>query len=173
MPVFLILYLAFARDFLFRVMQKLNLPEFEYTLRKADGKVWIFDVIRKKYLVLTPEEWVRQHFIHYAINVLQYPKTLIKVEGGLKYNTLAKRSDVLIFDRHGNPWMLVECKSTDVQITDSSLRQVSAYNATLKAPFLSVTNGLRHYCCTVNWKDKKIDLIQDFPSYPKATDEGN
>jgi hypothetical protein len=146
-------------------MQKLNLPEFAYTVKKAEGKVWIFDVIRKKYLVLTPEEWVRQHFIHYMISDLYYPRSLIKVEGGLTYNQLAKRSDIVVFDRLGAPWMLVECKSPDLKINESVLRQASAYNHTLRAKYLTVTNGLTHYCSQINWTENKIDLLTELPAY--------
>jgi hypothetical protein len=146
-------------------MHKLNLPEFEYSLRKADGKVWIFDVIRKKYMVLTPEEWVRQHFIHYLISGLGYPKALIKVEGGLRYNSLSKRSDVVVFDREGKPWMVVECKSPEVKITNDVLQQASVYNATHKGKFITVTNGLKHYCCSVNWNDGTVEVLKDLPAF--------
>lgn len=146
-------------------MQKLNLPEFTYTLRHADGKVWIFDVIRKKYLVLTPEEWVRQHFIHYLITTLEYPRSLIKVEGGLTYNQLSKRSDIVIHDREGRPWMVVECKSPELTINEASLRQASTYNATLRAKYITVTNGLKHYCSRIIWSENKIDLLTELPVY--------
>src|SRR5690349_1542646 len=123
-------------------MVQLNLPAFEYQLKKEEGKVWIFDNLRKKYLVLTPEEWVRQHFVNYLIQERKYPRALIKLEGGLSYNTLAKRSDIVVFDREGKPWMIVECKAPDVVISDGTLRQASMYNAQLKAKYLAVTNGL-------------------------------
>ena len=146
-------------------MHRLNLPEFEYKLRKADGKVWIFDVIRKKYLLLTPEEWVRQHFLHYLVNHYEYPKALIRIEGGLKFNTLSKRSDIVVFDREGKPWMLVECKSPDLKMSDAILRQASAYNVTLKAKYLTVTNGLVHYCCRIDHENQKIELLSDLPGF--------
>jgi len=146
-------------------MHKLNLPEFEYSLRKADDKVWIFDVIRKKFLVLTPEEWVRQHFVHYLISELRYPKSLIKLEGGLKYNSLSKRSDIVVFDRTGIPWMIVECKSPDQKISENILHQASVYNSTLKAKYLAITNGLKHYCCCVNWELRKTELMTVLPSF--------
>jgi hypothetical protein len=146
-------------------MDKLNLPEFAYSLKKADGKVWIFDVIRKKYLVLTPEEWVRQHFVHYLISTLNYPKALMKIEGGLTYNQLNKRSDIVVFDRQAHPWMLVECKSPDQKINHSVLRQASTYNATLKAKYLTVTNGLTHYCSFIDWKENKTDLLKALPAF--------
>src|SRR5688572_31218406 len=99
-------------------MHKLNLPAFDYKLKKVDGKVWIFDVIRKKYVILTPEEWVRQHFIYYLVTELHYPRALVRVEGGLVYNTLNKRSDIVIFGREGAPWMLVECKSPTLKLSE-------------------------------------------------------
>jgi hypothetical protein len=146
-------------------MYKLNLPDFEYSIKKDDGKVWIFDVIRKKYLVLTPEEWVRQHFIHYLITELKYPKSLIKVEGGLTYNQLSKRSDIVIFDREARPWMVVECKSPELPINESVLRQASVYNTTLKASYLVVTNGMKHFCALVNWQENKTELLRELPQF--------
>jgi hypothetical protein len=149
-------------------MQRLNLPEFDYKVKKADGKIWIFDVIRKKFLVLTPEEWVRQHFVNYLISELKYPKSLIRIEGGLTYNQLSKRSDIVVFDREGKPWMLVECKSTDQKINQSVLRQASAYNATLKAKYLTVTNGILHFCASTNWEENKIELLTALPAFDSA-----
>jgi hypothetical protein len=145
-------------------MVALNLPEFEYQLQKSEGKVWIFDVIRKKYLVLTPEEWVRQHLINYFINHLHYPKSLIKVEGGLRYNQLQKRSDVLVYNREGNPWMIVECKSYDVALDASSVKQVAVYNATVGAPYLALTNGLKHICFTTT-VEGVVTQINEFPTF--------
>jgi hypothetical protein len=146
-------------------MFKLNLPDFSYNVRKSDGKVWIFDVIRKKYVVITPEEWVRQHFVHYLIDHLRYPRSLIKIEGGLTYNKLSKRSDIVVFDRLGSPWMLVECKSPEMKINDTTLLQASTYNATLKAPFLTVTNGLVHYCSQIDWVNNKTQLLPELPPF--------
>ena len=146
-------------------MVKLNLPEFDYKLKKAEGKVWIFDVIRKKYIVLTPEEWVRQHFIHYLITEKKYPKALIRVEGGLSYNQLQKRSDIVIFGKDGNAWMIVECKAPNLLLSAMTLQQVSAYNASLKAKFISISNGLVHYCASTNWQSGKTELLKDFPEF--------
>lgn len=149
-------------------MYKLNLPEFDFKLKKAEGKVWIFDGIRKKYIVLTPEEWVRQHFIHYLIHEKKYPRSLIKVEGGLIYNQLQKRTDIVVFNRHGLPWMVVECKSPTLPVSASTLTQASVYNTTLKAPFLTVTNGLVHLCAQIDWVERKTTLLEDTPVYPEG-----
>src|SRR5690242_3296036 len=117
-------------------MIPLNLPPFEYRLREEEGRQWIFDVIRKKFIVLTPEEWVRQHVVNYLVVHLQNPKSLIKVEGGLTYNKLSKRSDVLIRDRDGNPWMIIECKAPSVKIDRSAVNQAAVYNTTHKAKYI-------------------------------------
>ena len=144
-------------------MRALNLPEFEMQLQKSEGKVWIFDVIRKRYVVLTSEEWVRQHLVNYFITVLHYPKSLISIEGGLRYNQLQKRSDILIYDRDGKPWMIVECKSFEVELDVHSVKQVAVYNASIKAPYLALSNGLKHICFTV--EKGEVEQCKDFPSY--------
>lgn len=146
-------------------MQKLNLPAFEYNVKESDGKVWIYDVLRKKHLVLTPEEWVRQHFIHYLLNHVQYPKSLIKVEGGLKFNKLQKRTDIVVFDRSGNPWMLVECKSSDQLINESTLRQAAVYNSTLKAKYLVLTNGMKTICCQIENENGASTMVNELPAF--------
>lgn len=146
-------------------MYKLNLPEFELKLKKADGKVWIFDGIRKKYLVLTPEEWVRQHFVNFLVAEKKYPKSLIRIEGALVYNQLQKRSDIVVFNRLGNPWMIVECKAPTTAVSPATLTQASVYNATLQAEYLSVTNGLLHYCAHIDWKERKTTLLAEFPPF--------
>jgi hypothetical protein len=150
-------------------MQKLNLPSFGYKLRNDNGKVWIFDVIRKKYLVLTPEEWVRQHFANYLIHHLEYPRSLMKMEGGLEFNRLRKRSDIVVYDSAGEPWMVVECKSPDVPIDDSIMRQASMYNATLRAKFLTITNGMQHFCCRILWDERKTEMLTELPAPEKKT----
>lgn len=146
-------------------MVNLNLPAFEYKVKKAGGKLWIFDIIRKKYVVLLPEEWVRQHFVNYLINHLQYPKSLIKVEGGLTFNTLKKRSDIVVFDRNANPWLIVECKAPQVKLQDDVVFQASVYNQTLKAKYLVVTNGFSHYYAEVNWVTKTANSLPSMPSF--------
>jgi hypothetical protein len=146
-------------------MIPLNLPPFEYKLKKAEGKLWIFDVIRKKYIVLIPEEWVRQHFIHYLIGVCQYPKSLIRVEGGLLFNQLQKRTDIVIFDRDGKPWMVVECKSPDIPVSERTVFQASTYNATLKAKYLVVSNGLKHFFAHIDWDNGATLWLAELPAF--------
>ncbi|HNR72705.1 MAG: Restriction endonuclease, type I, R subunit/type III [Bacteroidetes bacterium OLB12] len=147
-------------------MYKLNLPEFNIALRKEQGKVWIFDIIRKKYVVLTPEEWVRQHFIHYLINELSYPKALFKVERGLTYNKLHKRSDIIIHDRTGKPWMLVECKAPEIKLTQKAFNQVAVYNMTVGARYVAVTNGMAQYCFEALAKPgSPVQFLEAFPKF--------
>lgn len=146
-------------------MLKLNLPEFEVSLKKSEGKIWIFDGIRKKYIVLTPEEWVRQHLVHFFINHLKYPKSLIQVERGLHYNQLQKRSDIIVFDRSGKPWMIIECKSPEIQLDQKSIEQVAVYNSNVKAKYVSVSNGLKHVCYEAKPDAKDIVLLKNFPEY--------
>lgn len=150
---------------LFALMVTLNLPSFDYTLRKENGQVFILDIIRKKYLVLTPEEWVRQHFVHFLISSLQYPRPLIKIEGGLRFNELKKRSDIVVFNREGAPWMVIECKAPDQKLSDRTLHQASVYNQTLKAKYLTVTNGLVHICCEIDWAAGTTSVLESFPAY--------
>ncbi len=147
-------------------MQKLNLPDFEPRLRKEEGKVWIFDVIRKKYLVLTPEEWVRQHFVHYLINHLNYPKSLFRVERSLTYNTLQKRSDIVVHNRMGKPWLLIECKAPDIKLTQKAFNQVAVYNMTIGAQYVGVTNGMVQYCFETSMElSRDVKFLDSFPEF--------
>ncbi len=146
-------------------MVNLNLPSFAHKIQKVQGKAVIFDVVRKKYVVLTPEEWVRQHLIHLLINHLAYPKSLIKVEGGLKYNKLAKRTDVVVFDRAGTPLLIIECKSFKVPISQKVFEQSSIYNNTLQASYLLISNGLEHYCCKVDYQTKSFTFLDKLPCF--------
>lgn len=148
-------------------MTSLNLPPFEYKIKKAEGKLWIFDVIRKKYIALIPEEWVRQHFVHLLIDHKKYPRSLIRVEGGLQYNRLQKRSDIVVFDRDGAPWMLIECKAPEVRLSDKSVFQASVYNATLRARYVVVSNGLVHLYAKIDWENGITTWINDLPEFPE------
>lgn len=143
----------------------LNLPPFEYKLKKAEGKLWIFDIIRKKYVVLMPEEWVRQHFVHYLTASLNYPRTLIRIEGGLTFNQRKKRSDIVVYDREGAAWMVVECKSPEIALTEETLFQASVYNSTLRARYVVVTNGLVHLFAEVDWSTLTTMRLNNLPEY--------
>ncbi|ELR69566.1 hypothetical protein C900_04791 [Fulvivirga imtechensis AK7] len=143
----------------------MNLPEIDCNIRKKEGKIEIFDVIRKKFVALTPEEWVRQHIVHFLIFQRDYPRSLIRVESGLKYNQLKKRSDILVYNRMARPFLVVECKSYDVSISQATLNQVSIYNKQLGAQFAMVSNGLIHYCCEFDHGAGKMKFIDSFPAF--------
>ncbi len=146
-------------------MQQLNLPSFEYRLRDQDGKKYIFDIIRKKFIALTPEEWVRQHFIHFLINQYQYPKPLISVEDAHKVNKMAKRSDVVVYRKDGNVFMLIECKAPTVKLSQKTMDQLSAYNQHYKASWLVLTNGMKMYVCQMDYDMKKAVFFSELPQY--------
>ncbi len=146
-------------------MKTLNLPQFDCKIVNKEGKNTIFDCIRKKYIILTPEEWVRQHFVHYLIDHLQYPKTLINIEGGLQYNRMQKRSDILVYTRHTLPFMLIECKAPEVKINQRIFEQAAIYNQTLKASYVVVTNGLEHFCCHVDHENASSRFVNELPVY--------
>ncbi|MCB0491400.1 MAG: type I restriction enzyme HsdR N-terminal domain-containing protein [Cyclobacteriaceae bacterium] len=146
-------------------MNQLNLPSITPNLKKEQGKVFIFDIIRKKYVVLTPEEWVRQHFVQHLIQNLHYPKALFRIESSLTYNRRQKRSDILIRDREGKPWMLVECKSDAIKLTQNAFNQIAVYNMTIGATYLAVTNGMVHYCWRAPELGKEAVFLDKFPDF--------
>jgi hypothetical protein len=125
-------------------LPELNLPAIAPQLSKEGEKVFIFDVLRKKNILLTPEEWVRQHWIHFLIASQGFPKGLLSAERGLVYNGLQKRTDLLVFDRQGSPYFLIECKAPEVEINQKVLTQAITYNQTLKCPFIGLSNGRKH-----------------------------
>ncbi|MFC5409214.1 type I restriction enzyme HsdR N-terminal domain-containing protein [Larkinella bovis] len=146
-------------------MESLNLPVFDYNMKHIEGKPHIFDVLRKKFVLITPEEWVRQHVVHLLLNHYGYPKALIRNEGGLKLNQLRKRTDILVFDRLGKPYLLVECKAPQVAVTQQVFDQIARYNHVHQAPYLVVTNGLTHFCCCVNHQLNTVDFLDDLPRF--------
>ena len=145
-------------------MFQLNLPFYNLTLKEENGNHFIFDDIRKKYLRLTPEEWVRQNFVKYLIDEKKYPASLIVIEKGLKLNELTKRADVLIY-KDSSPILLVECKAPNVKITQDTFDQISRYNLTFKVPFLIVTNGMNHFCCQIDFENNSYHFLEEIPYF--------
>jgi type I site-specific restriction endonuclease len=143
----------------------LNFPSFDFRIEKLDGKLMIFDVLRKKSVILTPEEWVRQHMIRYLMEYRNYPRSLIRIESGLKYDKLQKRSDILVYDKRGEPFLVIECKSPETTIGKNVLQQVSAYSRSLKVKYIGVSNGLVHFCWAIDHKEKTTENLEDFPIY--------
>ena len=146
-------------------MQKLNFPDYEFRFKNSENKTSIFDEIRKKFIILTPEEWVRQNVVRYLIDEKKYPKSLINVEKTLKINDLTKRYDVVIFNSDGTINVLIECKSTKIEITQTVFDQIARYNMTLKANYLMVTNGLNHYICKIDFENEKYSFLENLPNY--------
>lgn len=144
---------------------QLNLPPFAHKVQKKDDKVVILDIVRKKYVALTPEEWVRQHLVHYFINQLHYPKSLISVESGLKFNQLEKRTDIVVYDRNASPLLVAECKSFKVTLSDDVFQQSAIYNSSLRAPYLLISNGLQHYCCRIDYQKASYQFLDAVPTY--------
>jgi hypothetical protein len=146
-------------------MQKLNLPTYNFKFKSSENKTLIFDKLRKKYMVLTPEEWVRQHFIYFLIEEKKYPVSLIAIEKQLTINNLKKRSDILVFNTDGKPEIIVECKAPSIKITQDAFDQIARYNLKLKAKYLVVTNGLEHFYCKMDFKKETYIFLKMIPDY--------
>ncbi|WP_040880110.1 type I restriction enzyme HsdR N-terminal domain-containing protein [Galbibacter orientalis] len=146
-------------------MQQLNFPAYPFRFKNRENKVHIFDQIRKKFIQLQPEEWVRQHVVSFLISEKKYPKSLINVEKELIINTLKKRYDVLVYHTDGSIALIVECKAPSVKITQTTFDQIARYNLTVKAKFLMVTNGIDHYFCKMDYEQEKYIFLKDIPAY--------
>lgn len=132
-------------------------------IKQIEGKAYIFDIIRKKYILLSPEEIVRQNFLDYLILEKAYSKNLIKLETAVKYNTLNKRSDILVYNNQGEPFLLIECKAESVAISQSTIEQASRYNLEIKAPYVCITNGIKTYCFKIDFNDNSIIQLKAIP----------
>jgi len=146
-------------------MQPLNLPTYLFNIKSEEGRKYILDVIRRKFVVLTPEEWVRQNFIRYLNEEKQYPLALISVEKAFALYKLGKRSDILIYNRKGKPIAIVECKSPDVKISKDVFDQVIRYNLNYELNYLVVTNGLQHFCCRLDHQQQTTEFLKEIPSF--------
>ena len=146
-------------------MPQLNLPKVALKTKSVEGTIQVFDVIRKKYFVLTPEEWVRQHFIHYLNAEKNYPMGLMGVEKMVKYNALKTRADILLYTTKGKAKMIVECKAPNVKITQDTFNQIAKYNFKLKVQFLVVTNGMQHFCCKMDYEKNINCFLEEVPAF--------
>lgn len=144
---------------------RLNLPPVELRLNEEEGILKVFDPLRRKYVALTPEEFVRQHFTAYLQNSLHYPASLMANEIGLDFNGMKKRCDTVIFNSDGSPLVIVEYKAPDVNISQATFDQIARYNMTLKARYLIVSNGINHYCCVIDYKNSSYHFIPAIPDY--------
>lgn len=148
-------------------MISLNFPTYHFRLKNSENKTHIFDVIRKKFVVLQPEEWVRQHVVHYLIDNKKYPKSHINVEKQLKINFLKKRYDVVVFNSNGSIEILVECKAPEIKIDQTTFDQIARYNMNLEAKYLIVTNGLEHFYCKMDFAQEKYTFLRDIPDFSR------
>ena len=146
-------------------MLKLSFPNYEFRLKKIDEKRFIFDEIRKKYIELTAEEWVRQNCIKYLVNEKKYKSQLIAVEKKIILNNLTKRFDIIVYDNNGDPNLLVECKAPNIAIRQETFDQILSYNRVINSKYLMITNGIIHYYCKIDNIDNKINFLKDIPSY--------
>ena len=146
-------------------MNQLNLPPYYFKISGKGNSELIFDPLRRKYVRLTPEEWVRQNFIQYLIREGKYPAGLIGVEAMFRLNKLKRRVDVLIHNRAGQPVMIVECKAPDIALNEKVFDQIVCYNMEFRVPFIIVTNGMSHYACKIDHENNKYDFLLVIPLY--------
>ena len=146
-------------------MLALNLPSFDVKIQQRDGKNLIFDSLRKKFVALTPEEWVRQHFVHYLTEAKGYPKGLLANEIQLELNGTRKRCDTVLYNKELRARMIVEYKAPHVPITQAVFDQITRYNMVLKVEYLIVSNGIGHYCCRIDYTTMKYSFLQEIPAY--------
>lgn len=146
-------------------MQKLNFPEISLRMVFKEGQTRIFDPLRKRFVVLTPEEWVRQHLIGYLINQKNVPSSLLASEKGLIVNGMKKRFDLLVFSTQGSPLLIAECKAPEIKLNEETFHQAVRYNLSLKASYLLITNGLEHYIAHVDYKTAGLNFLESIPDY--------
>ena len=146
-------------------MQKLQFPTYSFRFKNSENKVAIFDEIRKKFIILTPEEWVRQHVVQFLLQDKNYPKSYVNVEKLIKVNDLSKRYDIIVYQPNGEIYLLIECKAPEVTITQQTFDQIARYNLVLNAKYLMVTNGLNHYFCQMDFENEKYVFLKELPHF--------
>lgn len=151
-------------------MLALNLPTFDKKIIDKDGKSFIFDVIRRQYVALTPEEWVRQHFVHYLIGHKGFPLSLMANEVQLKLNGMSRRCDTVVYDRTLRPRAIIEYKASSVNITRQVFDQICRYNMVLQVDYLIVSNGLVHYCCKIDYNKQSYTFLREIPGYAQIVE---
>lgn len=146
-------------------MQNLNFPSYNFRFKNSENKVSIFDDIRKKFIILTPEEWVRQNTIQFLLQEKSYPKSYLNIEKLIKINDIIKRYDIVVFQPDGTIFLLIECKAPGIKITQETFDQIARYNLTLKAQYLMVTNGLNHYFCQMDFEKEHYVFLKELPEF--------
>ncbi|MBN2812919.1 MAG: type I restriction enzyme HsdR N-terminal domain-containing protein [Bacteroidales bacterium] len=153
-------------------MEPLNLPTYFFRIKEDRGKKYIFDEIRRRFVLLTPEEWVRQHMINFLVVEKHFPGQLLSVEKGFRQNRYRQRYDLLVYNRKGQPLMIVECKAPGVEINQQVFDQAGRYNHTHKAPYMLITNGMKHYCCFINIESGQYAFLPDVPDFDHMDAQG-
>jgi type I site-specific restriction-modification system R (restriction) subunit len=151
----------------FTFVNQLNFPHYDFKIRKTEKDFEIFDDFRKKWVVVTPEEWVRQHVLKWLVEEKKYPSGLLAVEKQININGLSRRFDAVIFDIHAKPMVIIECKAPEVKITEEVFDQIARYNLVVNAEYLLITNGLRHYCCRIDHAQQSYSFLKELPDYNK------
>ncbi len=146
-------------------MQQLNFPSYSFLFKNSENKVSIFDAIRKKFIILTPEEWVRQHVVQFLMTEKNYPQSLLNVEKVLQVYGFRKRYDLVVYNSDGSIHILIECKAPEVTISQNTFDQIAQYNMTLQSNYLMVTNGLNHYFCQMDFENEKYQFLTELPNY--------
>lgn len=146
-------------------LPELSIPIYDFKFDTTSGKPRIYDPLRKKYVALTPEEWVRQNFVQYLVQVLDYPRGLMQIEASITVYNFSRRCDAVLFDRSLQPRMIIECKAPDVTLNERTFEQIAVYNAALKARYLTVTNGRTHYCCRIDYDNQTYKFLPAIPQY--------
>ncbi len=146
-------------------MKRLNLPTYSFNIKLIEQRKHIFDFIRKKFVLLTPEEWVRQNFLRYLVDEKKYPASLIAVEKEFKLNKLSKRSDAVVYNKAGKPFLIIEFKAPEVKINQKVFDQIARYNMKFKVGYLIVSNGMEHYCCKIDYLNNSYVFLKEIPDY--------
>lgn len=147
-------------------MISINLPPYEIKTKNHEGRQQIFDFLRRRYVALTPEEWVRQHFVHFLVNHKGYPAALMANEVGIRVGQTSRRCDTVVYKKTGGtPLMIIEYKAPEVAITQKVFTQISSYNTVLRVPYLIVSNGLQHICCHIDFSTMSYRFLEDIPEY--------
>jgi hypothetical protein len=150
---------------------ELSFPQYSFKIRHQHDVGEIFDSVRRKYVRLTPEEWVRQHIVMYLVHEKKFPVSRLSVEHALKYNQLSRRADIVFFGKYGQPLLVTECKAPEIKINQQVFDQVVRYNYVLKVKYIMVSNGIQNYCCEVDYEKQKCNFLNDIPEYSIMYDD--
>ena len=146
-------------------MNNLNLPAFQYKIKHIENKAYIYDILRKKFIQITPEEWVRQHFVNYLIGYLSYPKQLIANEVSIRLNSTSKRCDTVIYSKTLQPQVIIEYKSPEIDLSQAVFDRALRYNMVLRVKYIILSNGIKHICCKIDYDNNKYIFLPDIPKY--------